>query len=62
MAGKPVAEAAYNGLKPRIAALRKHGVVPGLVAVRVGDDPASMVYVRSKTRAFERLNLVADTI
>ncbi len=62
MAGKPVAEAAYNGLKPRIAALRKHGVVPGLVAVRVGDDPASMVYVRAKTRAFERLNLVADTI
>lgn len=62
MTGKPVAEAAYGALEPRIAALRKRGVVPGLVAVRVGDDPASKVYVRSKTRAFERLELVANTI
>lgn len=62
MAGKPVAEATYGGLEPRIAALRKQGVVPGLVAVQVGDDPASKVYVRSKTRAFEQLELVADTI
>jgi methylenetetrahydrofolate dehydrogenase (NADP+) / methenyltetrahydrofolate cyclohydrolase len=28
-----------------------HGVVPGLAAVLVGDDPASQVYVRSKARA-----------
>ncbi len=62
MTGKPVAEAAYGGLAPRIATLGKRGVVPGLVVVRVGDDPASKVYVRSKTRAFERLELVADTV
>ena len=29
----------------------KHGVVPGLAAVLVGDDPASAVYVRNKERA-----------
>ena len=29
----------------------RHGVVPGLAAVLVGDDPASEVYVRSKARA-----------
>jgi methylenetetrahydrofolate dehydrogenase (NADP+)/methenyltetrahydrofolate cyclohydrolase len=34
------------------AALReRHGVVPGLAAVLVGDDPASQIYVRSKARA-----------
>ena len=33
------------GLKSR------HGVTPGLVAVLVGDDPASAVYVRNKERA-----------
>lgn len=29
----------------------EHGLVPGLVAVLVGDDPASSVYVRSKEKA-----------
>jgi methylenetetrahydrofolate dehydrogenase (NADP+)/methenyltetrahydrofolate cyclohydrolase len=29
----------------------RHGVTPGLVAVLVGDDPASAVYVRNKERA-----------
>jgi methylenetetrahydrofolate dehydrogenase (NADP+)/methenyltetrahydrofolate cyclohydrolase len=38
-------------LKARVAALAKAGVEPGLAAVRVGDDPASRVYVRNKVRA-----------
>jgi methylenetetrahydrofolate dehydrogenase (NADP+)/methenyltetrahydrofolate cyclohydrolase len=29
----------------------EHGVVPGLAVILVGNDPASEVYVRSKTRA-----------
>ena len=29
----------------------RHGIVPGLAAILVGDDPASRVYVRSKGRA-----------
>lgn len=29
----------------------RHGVVPGLAAILVGDDPASQVYVKSKARA-----------
>jgi methylenetetrahydrofolate dehydrogenase (NADP+)/methenyltetrahydrofolate cyclohydrolase len=31
--------------------LRARGVVPGLAVVLVGDDPASAIYVRNKTRA-----------
>src|SRR5690554_1011842 len=30
--------------------LERHGIKPGLAVVLVGDDPASQVYVRSKTR------------
>ena len=37
----------------RAAALRAHGVVPGLAVVLVGDNPASQVYVRNKVKACE---------
>ncbi len=42
------------GLRARVAkgvrSLAAQGVIPGLAVVLVGDDPASRVYVRSKTR------------
>ena len=35
-----------------VAAMQaRHGVVPGLAAVLVGDDPASRIYIRNKQRA-----------
>ena len=37
--------------------LRGQGVVPTLAAVLVGDDPASAVYVRSKTKAAREANV-----
>ncbi len=36
-----------------------HGVVPGLAVVLVGDDPASQVYVRSKSRALAEAGMAA---
>ncbi|MGH7571166.1 MAG: bifunctional methylenetetrahydrofolate dehydrogenase/methenyltetrahydrofolate cyclohydrolase FolD [Gemmatimonadota bacterium] len=38
------------------------GVVPGLAAVLVGDDPASVTYVRLKGKACEEVGLVSRTI
>jgi methylenetetrahydrofolate dehydrogenase (NADP+)/methenyltetrahydrofolate cyclohydrolase len=35
----------------RIAALKAHGVTPGLAVILVGEDPASAVYVRNKVKA-----------
>ncbi len=32
-----------------------HGIVPGLVTIRVGDDPASVSYVKLKIKTAERL-------
>jgi methylenetetrahydrofolate dehydrogenase (NADP+) / methenyltetrahydrofolate cyclohydrolase len=40
--------------------LEVHGVRPCLVAVRVGDDPASAVYVRNKIRTSEALGLKSE--
>ena len=34
-----------------------HGVIPGLAVVLVGDDPASQIYVRSKTKALEEAGM-----
>lgn len=39
---------------------REHGVVPCLVVVRVGEDPASAVYVRGKVRTSEALGLRSE--
>jgi methylenetetrahydrofolate dehydrogenase (NADP+) / methenyltetrahydrofolate cyclohydrolase len=48
-------KAVSAGVRERVAAgameLRAVGVVPGLAVVLVGDDPASAIYVRAKSRA-----------
>jgi methylenetetrahydrofolate dehydrogenase (NADP+)/methenyltetrahydrofolate cyclohydrolase len=45
-----------------VAALRERGVVPQLTVVLVGSDPASEVYVRSKTRACEEVGMRGRTM
>ncbi|MBI4195931.1 MAG: bifunctional methylenetetrahydrofolate dehydrogenase/methenyltetrahydrofolate cyclohydrolase [Betaproteobacteria bacterium] len=49
--GAGVARQVYATLAPRIAALQRRGVRPGLAAVLAGDDPASRSYIRNKVRA-----------
>jgi methylenetetrahydrofolate dehydrogenase (NADP+)/methenyltetrahydrofolate cyclohydrolase len=44
------------------AALKARGVVPGLTAVLVGDDPASAVYVASKEKACKEAGMNGATI
>ena len=41
---------------------QKHGIVPGLTAVLVGDDPASNVYVRNKEKAAMEAGITADVV
>src|SRR4051794_16426551 len=50
--GKALAATLREQVAGATARLREHhGIVPGLAAILVGDDPASEVYVRSKARA-----------
>ena len=55
--GNKIAAAIRAELVGDIAALKKKGIVPGLTVVRVGDDPASEVYVRHKRKACAELGI-----
>ncbi|HEX8707417.1 MAG TPA: bifunctional 5,10-methylenetetrahydrofolate dehydrogenase/5,10-methenyltetrahydrofolate cyclohydrolase [Pyrinomonadaceae bacterium] len=59
--GARVAEELKREAAEEVARLRReHGVVPCLVVVRVGEDPASAVYVQSKVRTSEALGLRSE--
>ena len=62
LSGKVAAETVYTDLSIRVGAVIKKGIKPGLAAILVGDDPASHVYVRSKTNRFRLMGLHSDTI
>ena len=57
--GKAVGARIRAGLGERVAGLSFR---PGLRVVRVGDDPASVVYVRSKDRAAKEAGFDSETI
>lgn len=52
--GKGIADKIYEELKEEVNSLREK---PGLAVVLVGDEPASIVYVRNKEKACKRLGL-----
>ncbi len=60
--GAAVARAIREELHEEVARLLASGRRPGLGALLVGDDPASAVYVRSKTKACEELGLLSVTL
>ena len=55
--GKQLAASLREPLAQRAAALTARGCRPGLAVIRVGDDPASEIYVRNKARMCQRLGL-----
>jgi methylenetetrahydrofolate dehydrogenase (NADP+)/methenyltetrahydrofolate cyclohydrolase len=59
--GAATARAMREELRLRLSELAAAGVRPGLAVLLVGDDPASAVYVRSKTRACEELGMHSET-
>jgi len=59
--GRFVAAQIQNELKQRIAALQQRGVQPGLAFVRVGEDPASKVYVGRKEKTCAELGIKSET-
>ncbi len=59
--GTLVARQIQEELRPSLETLRARGLRPGLGVLLVGDDPASAVYVRSKTKRSEELGLFHET-
>src|SRR5262245_66302707 len=60
--GKRVAQTIRSEVAERVRALRARGVVPGLVVVLVGDDPASQVYVKNKDKAGNEEGFAVRTV
>jgi methylenetetrahydrofolate dehydrogenase (NADP+)/methenyltetrahydrofolate cyclohydrolase len=58
--GRAIAAQIQRELAARVAELKKHGLVPGLAFVRVGEDPASKVYVGRKEKACAELGIFSE--
>ena len=59
--GRAIAAQIQRELSSRVGDLKARGVVPGLAFVRVGEDPASKVYVGRKEKACADLGIVSET-
>ena len=62
LSGLDTAAMVYESLNDRIKVLTTKGVVPGLCVVIVGEDPASQIYIRKKSKKLKSLGLVSETI
>jgi len=59
--GRAIARQLQDELAQPIATLKEAGVQPGLAFVRVGEDPASKVYVGRKEKACAELGIYSET-
>ncbi len=59
--GRAIADQLHSDTARRVGKLKAAGTQPGLAFVRVGEDPASKVYVGMKERTCLRLGFHSDT-
>lgn len=59
--GRAIADQLHTETARRVDALKARGIQPGLTFVRVGEDPASKVYVGMKERTSQRLGINSIT-
>jgi methylenetetrahydrofolate dehydrogenase (NADP+) / methenyltetrahydrofolate cyclohydrolase len=59
--GRAISAQILGELSGRVSALKARGVQPGLAFVRVGEDPASKVYVGRKEKACADLGMFSQT-
>lgn len=61
--GKKVSQDILNNIQREVAELKnKTGKVPGLAAILVGDNPASQVYVNSKIKTCQQVNINSEVV
>ncbi len=59
--GRAIAEQIHAETAQRVSALKSRGIEPRQVFVRVGEDPASKVYVGMKEKTSARLGIASET-
>jgi methylenetetrahydrofolate dehydrogenase (NADP+)/methenyltetrahydrofolate cyclohydrolase len=57
--GKLVAQTIRSSLTAEVMQLKARGIEPGLAAVLVGDNPASVIYVRNKRKACAEVGMAS---
>lgn len=57
MNGKELAKEIRGNLKIEVEELKKQGIIPKLAVIMVGDDKASQVYVRNKSKACDEIGI-----
>lgn len=62
LSGQKIAAQVYAELKERIDRLKSHGIVPGLAMVRVGEDPASVSYMKQKEKIAQKMGIYSKFI
>jgi len=62
LSGKDTAQSVYHSLNNRVISLADKNIRPGLCVVLIGDDPASQIYVRTKTKKLRSLGLLSESI
>ena len=62
LSGREVSKFYKNKIRENILDLKKKGIIPGLAVVLVGDDPASKIYVNSKSRTCSKLGIFSKTL
>ncbi|XOV69558.1 MAG: bifunctional 5,10-methylenetetrahydrofolate dehydrogenase/5,10-methenyltetrahydrofolate cyclohydrolase [Verrucomicrobiota bacterium] len=59
--GRRIAATIHDETAVRVAQLKDKGITPGLIFIRVGEDPASKVYVGMKERKSQELGIASST-
>jgi len=62
ISGSEIAKEIRAEQTERVSRLKEQGVTPGLVMIRVGEDPASVSYVSGKEKASEEIGIWSQTI
>ncbi len=53
--GKKIADDILSRLTTEATTLKTYGIIPTLAVIQVGDDPASLAYIRQKQKAADRI-------
>lgn len=60
--GKALAKRTRENLKIEVDALKDKGIIPKLAVILVGEDPASQIYVRNKSKACNEVGIEFEEI
>ena len=58
--GKKVSEEIYSHLQGKVAALKEKNIYPRLALILIGENPASLSYVKQKRKVSEQIGIQTD--